>query len=148
MTAPYSYNSVAANGSTNTFAIPFPYLEESDIYVSVDGETVTGFTFPTQSTVQLAQTAASLEGNTVLISRKTALSDPVVTFETGGLDPSDLNMQILQLLYITQENYDAVQLNYNSAIQWAIGNLPSQLSTSLPPVAGVLWNNGGSVSVS
>lgn len=148
MTTYNTRTTIAADGSTNVFALPFPYLDEGDVNVQIGGVPVTGFTFPTNGSVQLPYSAASLAGQTVLIFRSTSIVELLATFAAGGLDPNDLNDGFLQLLYALQELSDAQGLILGQDTATLADQLPSVLPTSLPPVAGVLWNDGGAVSIS
>ncbi|MCW2317142.1 hypothetical protein M2322_002696 [Rhodoblastus acidophilus] len=143
----YSYNIVQADGSTNVFAVPFNYLTKSDVYVSVNGGQVEGFTWLTDSTIQLPATASSLAGYTIKVYRSTPALAPEVVFTAGGMDPSDLNTQVLQLLYITQEALDAPTQPQAVVVSQLLASL-TNLPTTRPPVHGVLWLNGEAICVS
>ena len=143
----YSTNTVVASGSTNTFAVPFPYLQESDVHTYVNGVEVTP-TWPTSSTVTLPYSAAALTGDTILIARHTSLAAPDVVFTAGGLDPATLNTMVLQLLYIAQENNDANQTITSATVATAFTAWFQSLPTTLPPVPGVVWNDNNSIAIS
>lgn len=136
------------DGSTNIFSVPFPYLEESDVYCTVDGVAYTSFTFPTSSTIQLGLTAAALNGSVVVVYRNTAIASPDVTFQGPSLDPADLNTAFLQVLYAAQELNDASALYQALTSSLIQSEILTGLPTTLPPVSGVLWNNGGVLSIS
>lgn len=106
---PYSYIRYAADGSTNTFTVPFEYQEKGDVLVSVNGA-VQSVSWLTSASVQLPVTAASLAGKSVLVQRSTPLDRVRAVFSPGGLDPTDLNYVAKQLLYATQEQWDSVRL--------------------------------------
>lgn len=163
----YSTNTVVADGTTRVFAVPFQYLSKSDVHVYVNGYEVTGFTWPTSGTVQLAQSAASLAGSTVLIKRQTPIAAPTTTFTAGGLDPANLNAAALQLLYLDQEGVDQTAADYASSLRTSDGSpivaMPSvasraglflQFDVNGNPVASAsnvpvtILVNGGSSSVS
>lgn len=110
LAAPYSYVTVTENGSTNIVTVPFPYLNQSDVTVSVGGVTTTAYTWLTSSTLQLTASAASLAGQTVTVQRHTSITAPDVTFQSGSLDPNDLNTDTLQELYANQEATDEITL--------------------------------------
>lgn len=107
---PYSYASVTENGSTNIVTVPFPYINQSDVTVSVGGTPTTAFTWLTAGSLQLTASAASLAGVVVTVQRHTAISSPDITFQSGSLDPNDLNTDTLQELYATQEVADEIPL--------------------------------------
>lgn len=128
----YSVNTVAADGTTNVFAVPFPYLSKSDVHVYINGGEVFGFTWPTSGTIQLTASAISLAGDTITVKRITQVSTPSVVFSAGGLDPSTLNTQTLQLLYLDQENYDEAAVLNSRSVALAASD-PTVGPLYLPP---------------
>lgn len=81
------------------FVIPFDYLKVEDLIVLVDGVAVS-FTVPTQSIARLETETDG--GENVTVRRATDIDDPWATF-TSVVTTSNLNNQILQLLYAAQE---------------------------------------------
>jgi len=117
----YSYTSIAADGSTNTFAVPFPYIAKSHVAVKVNGVATT-FTWPTTSTITTTDTAASLAGKTVEIRRTTPRATRLVDFQdSANLTEAILDQSALQMFYLAQENLDdsADKLTLDPAdVQW------------------------------
>ena len=117
MTAtPYSYRQYAGNGSTTSFAVPFPYLLKSHVHVYLgfnllDGTfttelaETTGFTWTSGTAIQTV--AAPAAGQTLTVIRQTPNSQQVVQYQDGStLIADDLNTSDLQNLYVVQEQQD------------------------------------------
>jgi hypothetical protein len=133
-------NTINFDGTTNIFTIPFPYLEQDDVVIILNGVVASGYTFLSSNTVQLGQSAASLAGSEVQITRQTTSDEAVVNLQAGSLDPNDINTGLLQVLYLYQELIDSLVQLTNSNF----ANLP----TTLPNAAGVIWNNNGVLCIS
>jgi hypothetical protein len=103
---PLSYINYTGNGSTTDFAVTFPYLNASDVLVSVNGTPV-GFTMLNSTTVRCA--AAPGNGTTVKVYRSTQVTNGAAVF-TGAstLTSNDLNLAVRQALYASQEANDAL----------------------------------------
>lgn len=96
-----------ASGSTDIVSVPFLYLSQADVHVSLDEEEVSQdlLTFATPSTIQLPSTPAS--GVVIRVWRVTPNTAPLVTFQgTASLAARDLNTIIKQVFYICQEALD------------------------------------------
>ena len=106
LAAYFSIYSVTETGSTNIVSVPFPYVSQSNVYVSVNGVQTSAYTWLTSSTIQMTASAASLAGSTITVQRLTAIASAAVTFQAGGLDPTDLNTSAAQVLYSQQEIWD------------------------------------------
>jgi hypothetical protein len=100
-------NTYSANGSTVLYSFTFPYLENTDIKVSLDGVITTAYTLANATTIQF--TTAPTAGVAVRIFRETDDSDLAATFYPGSaIRSQDLNENFTQNLYVTQEsNRDA-----------------------------------------
>ena len=96
-----------ADGATKSYTIPFEYLSRSHVYISVDGNSVPysythayGITFDT----------APAKNNIVIIERQTPYDEPWITWTDGTvLIADDLNAQLLQVLFVLQENQKALE---------------------------------------
>lgn len=165
----YSYISYTGDGSTTSFAVPFPYIEESDVAVTVSGTSV-AFSWVSGGLISISP--APITGSQVFIKRTTKLTDLEVTFVDGStVTASDINTDARQALYLLQELADnmtaitqpmidaivaaatpTVVTEVSAALESDIGPLVTTyfhtLPTTLPATAGVLWNNGGVVSIS
>ena len=101
----FSYAQYSGDGATVNFTIPCPYINAADISVKVNGA-VTAFTFLDSTHIHLA--AAPANGAVVEVRRTTNKSSANVIFQDGStLGKLDLNNSVTQLLYITEEAFDA-----------------------------------------
>lgn len=101
----YSYVNYVGDGSTAIFSLTFPYLDQADVAVTVDGEAVT-FTWSDADTVEL-DAAPALDA-VVQIRRTTDPETARVDFENGvTLTAELLDQAFLQHLYLSQESLDA-----------------------------------------
>jgi hypothetical protein len=95
-------NNYVGNGSTVLYSFTFPYLETTDIKVSLDGVLTTSYTLANATTIQLATAPAA--GVKVRIYRVTNADAPKATFYPGStVRAQDLNSNFYQVLYNTQE---------------------------------------------
>jgi hypothetical protein len=96
-----------ADGTANSWAIPFNYLSTEHVGLFVDGVEDETKTFLTASS--LAATSVPTNGASVLVKRTTP-RDTLITEipNSGSYRGQDLNNQSLQALYIAQEAYDAL----------------------------------------
>ena len=92
------------NGTTKTFAVPFPYLESDHVKASVNG-TATPITFDTPSLVRFSTAPAN--GALIDIRRSTPNESRLVDFQDGStLTEADLDLNSVQVFYIVQEAID------------------------------------------
>lgn len=133
----YSQVTYTGNGTNTVFALPFNYLQQSDILVFVGGVQNNTFTFTDSSHIQISPAPAN--GATVSISRSTAITFPDVNFADGStLRAGDLNTNTQQVLYGLQEVNDLVGLSRVQA-----GTLPvvtSANSNSILQVESGVWS--------
>lgn len=113
------YDLYTASASQTDFTITFPYLRVTDVKVYVN-DVLVSWGFNGSTTVRLATPLTG--GETVLIRRETATDTPFATF-TDVLGPTNLNNQVLQLLYGVED------------LRYTISNLNIDGSTSdvVPP---------------
>ncbi len=98
----YPENTYTGNGSLTTYSFTFPYLEETDIKVSLDGVTTTAYTLANATTVSF--NAAPANGVAIRIYRETNVTAAQATFFAGSaIRAQDLNDNTLQTLYASQE---------------------------------------------
>lgn len=96
-------NTYTGNGSTVLFSFTFPYLETTDIKVSVNGTNTTAYTLANPTTVQF--NAAPANGAAIRIYRQTDDAALASTFYPGSaIRSQDLNDNFTQNLYVTQES--------------------------------------------
>ncbi|BAF89577.1 phage tail fiber protein [Azorhizobium caulinodans ORS 571] len=99
-----SYAQYQGNGSQQTFAVPFPYLDRSHIQVRVALD-LSGFTWDDPQTIRI--TPAPAPGAVVEIRRVTPRENRMVDFVDGSvLTESDLDLANIQTFYIVQEAID------------------------------------------
>ena len=99
--------SYTADGTTATYVIPFEYLSRSHVYVTVDGN-ITAFAFGTACTAILSQ--PPLAGSKIKVYRQTPFDHPQVMWTDGTvLTADDLNTQLKQVLFVLQENQEALE---------------------------------------
>lgn len=100
-----SYVQYPGTGSQQTYAIPFPYLNRSDISVKVDLNLNPSFSFDDDQTIRI--TPAPVTGSVVEIRRNTPRDVRLVDFTDGSvLTESDLDLANTQVFYIVQEAID------------------------------------------
>jgi hypothetical protein len=100
-------NTYTGNGSTVLFSFTFPYLETTDIKVSVNGAITTAYTLANATTIQF--NTAPANGAAIRIYRVTDDAALAAQFYPGSaIRSQDLNDNFTQNLYVTQEsNRDA-----------------------------------------
>jgi hypothetical protein len=113
---PFSYAQYAGNGSTTSFAVPFPYLLKAHVKVYIGysllngtytSELVDGTGFNWTSSTQIQAVVAPANGQTLTVVRKTPDSSQLVPWQDGStLIAADLNTADLQNLYVVQEQQD------------------------------------------
>ena len=96
-------NTYTGDGSTVLFNFTFPYIDETDVYVSLDGTVTTAYSFANATTVQF--TTAPTTGAAIRIFRATSSADTKAAFFAGSaIRSKDLNDNFTQSLYIAQES--------------------------------------------
>lgn len=95
-------NTYTGNGSTVLYSFTFPYLDESDIQVEVNGTLTTAYTLANATTIQF--NTAPANGASIRIYRETNDSQLQAEFFPGSaIRAQDLNSDFNQSLYIAQE---------------------------------------------
>ena len=92
-----------ADGATNQFQIPFTYINQADVVVTVNGTTPT-FTFVNSTSINIATTPAS--GAKVIIKRATPLNALVDFTDGSTLFEADLDLAHQQNRLIAEESRD------------------------------------------
>lgn len=115
-------NTATGNGSQTTFPFTFPYIEEDDVKVSLDGVNTTAYTFANATTIQF--NSAPGVGVAIRIYRDTSDENLSAVFYSGSaIRSQDLNDNFTQALYVAQETK-------NTTIQASTGNLADGSITS------------------
>lgn len=99
------------DGSDVTFGpIPFPYLEDSDVLITINGVATTAFTID-PSTKIITFSSAPADGTVIRVYRNTNNDTLAATFISGSaIRAVDLNDNFTQNLYVIQEiDNNAVQ---------------------------------------
>ena len=95
-------NTYTGNGSTVLYSFTFPYLETTDVKVTVNGVITTAYTFANATTIQF--NTAPLANTAIRIYRDTDDASLAATFFSGSaIRAQDLNDDFTQNLYSTQE---------------------------------------------
>jgi hypothetical protein len=100
----------SATAAQTDFTIPFDYINENDVNVSLNSVVLTKpaqWDYVNDSTVRLA--TACQAGDVVIIQRRTEDTNRLVDFQTGAvLTESDLDLAHKQTFYLIQEMRDAL----------------------------------------
>ena len=104
----YAQSTYTSTGGT-TYSIPFPYIQTTDLIVSINGAVqLPGYYFfPTTGSLQFYSAPAS--GAVVQIKRRTSIQLPNSTYRGGALSSAALNLNNAQDLYGIQETRDILQ---------------------------------------
>ena len=93
------------NGSTTLYSFTFPYIETTDIKVSLDGVVTTEYSLANATTIQFNSAPAS--GAVIRIYRETGTTAIQSTFFAGSaIRAEDLNDNFSQVFYSTQETVE------------------------------------------
>ena len=97
-----------ATGTTQTYAVTFPFLSRTHVTVTVDGVS-DSFTWNNDSEIVVATVLSG--GEIVLIKRSTSVTARVVDFQDGSnLTELDLDQNSKQAFYMAQEALDELTL--------------------------------------
>jgi hypothetical protein len=98
-------NTYTGNGSTVLYSFAFPYLDTTDVKVSLNGTVTTAYTFANATTIQF--NTAPGAGVAIRIYRETNTDNLESTFFAGSaIRAQNLNDNFTQILYSTQETID------------------------------------------
>ena len=97
-----TFNTHVGDGSTVLFSFTFPYINESDVKVSLDDVDTTLYSFNNATTIQF--TTAPAASVAIRIYRSTNNTDVKSAFFAGSsIKAKDLNDNFTQSLYVVQE---------------------------------------------
>ena len=98
-------NTYTGNGTLTNYSFTFPYLEETDIKVTLDSVVTTAYTLANATTISF--NTAPANGVAIRIYRDTAVDNLQSTFFAGSaIRAQDLNDNFLQSNYTVQEIKD------------------------------------------
>lgn len=102
-----SFVQYTGNGALRQYAVPFPYLERSHVFVTLNG-VEQPFTWVNAQLIELATAPANGAGFTV--RRRTPSAQVLVDFEAGSaLQDEDLDLVAKQALFVSQEALDIAE---------------------------------------
>lgn len=105
----FSYVKRIGDGTTRTFTVPFPYIQRSHVTVKVNG-TAVSFSWTANQTVQLSVPKTPAVDALIEIRRYTPTDTALVDFVDGAtLTERDLDLVVLQMLYVNQEAIDLAE---------------------------------------
>ena len=104
-----------ADGSTQAFAVTFPFISRSHVSVEVDGVAAT-FTWNNDSQILISSPTLS-GGEAVLLIRSTSQGIRLVDYVDGSnLTETDLDLDSKQAFYMAQESLDELTLLNDDAL--------------------------------
>lgn len=123
-------NLYTGNGSTKLFPFTFPYINESDVRVTLNGTPTTQFIFANATTIEFNTAPSS--GVAIRIYRLTDNTEPPATFYPGSaIRAQDLNDNFTQNLYVTQEGtYTANKASTDAATAIQTANAATTTANS------------------
>ena len=139
-------NSYTGNGSTVLYSFTFPYLDTTDVKVSLNGVVTTAYTLANATTVQL--NAAPANGTAIKIYRETSESNLAEFYAGSAIRSADLNNNFLQGLYVSQETVDTVATSATSAdAAVATANAASATANAISGTASTALTNANAAVV-
>jgi hypothetical protein len=126
------------DGSDVTFGpIPFPYLEDSDVLITINGVATTAFTID-PSTKIITFSSAPADGTVIRVYRNTNNDTLAATFISGSaIRAVDLNDNFTQNLYVIQEiDNNAVQTDGSTTMVGDLDMGGYKVTNLAAPVAG------------
>jgi hypothetical protein len=95
----------SGDGSTTDYNIPFRYIKQAEVKVTINGVATTAFTFPTAGTIRLTDpTNPDTNNATIRVFRETDVSDLKAEFFAGSaIKAEDLNDNFKQNNYAVEE---------------------------------------------
>ena len=130
----YSFNVGLASGTSNVILVTFPFLEREHVHFKVDNVEVplSDFTWINDGEIHLDTIPAA---NTLLEARRlTPADEPAVIFQAGNLSSNNLNIALLQQLYIAQEAFDSA----SALVEGIIGQYVERAETAAADAAASL----------
>lgn len=136
-----TYITYQGNGSQTDFAIPFDFVERTDVVVErTNGGTA--FTFINDNLIKLS--TPLLVGQALVVRRVTDVDEPAAEFRNGAVTTAEmLNASFEQVLYAVQESRDIVErsLYLNPFNQWDAKGYPI-INVGAPTMSGYAATKG------
>ena len=130
-----------ADGTTDIYSVPFEYLSKAHVIVTADGEAA-DYEWLSDHAVKFNTPPQS--GTLIIIERQTPYDEAFVHWTDGSVILSDdLNNQLLQVLFVLQENKQALEgaLSYDDlkGAYDALGNRITNLGDPQDPQDAVTY---------
>ena len=101
----YAKDKYTADGSTQTYAVTFPFISREHVAVTADGVAAT-FTWVNNGQITITSPAV-LSSEALIIKRNSSPATLLVDFVDGSnLTEADLDLLATQMFYLAQENID------------------------------------------
>ena len=101
----YAKDKYTADGSTQTYAVTFPFISREHVTVTADGTAAT-FTWVNNGQITITSPAV-LSSEALIIKRNSSPATLLVDFVDGSnLTEADLDLLSTQMFYLAQENID------------------------------------------
>ena len=100
----FSYVTYTGNGATQSYAVPFGFLDRDHVSVTLDGTPTTAFTWVNDG--QITFNSAPASGVAIKIARDTPNTILVTISPKGRVQSADINTVFTQARYIAEEAYD------------------------------------------
>jgi hypothetical protein len=143
-------NTYTGNGSTVLYSFSFPYLETTDVKVSLNGTVTTAYTFANATTIQF--NTAPANGAAIRIYRETDDTALQAVLSPGSsIRASDLNDNFDQLIYLGQEantEADSATATANTALTNSATAISTANTASTNASAAVSTANTASANAS
>jgi len=125
------------NGGATFGPIPFPYLEESDVLITINGSATNAFTIDNSTKIFTFSSAPAI-GSTIRVYRNTNNDTLAATFVSGSaIRAVDLNDNFTQNLYVIQEiDNNAVQTDGSTPFVGDVDMGGYKITNLAAPVAG------------
>lgn len=122
----FSVDTYTGNGSTTSYSVTFPYIEQAHVIVTVDGVTKTlstDYSFSNSSTI--AFTSAPANSAVIKFTRSSNRNARLVDFQDGStLTEANLDQDGNQAFFVAQEAIDKVgdAIGLNASNLWDAQN--------------------------
>ena len=101
----YAKDKYTADGSTQTYAVTFPFISREHVTVTANGTAAT-FTWVNNGQITITS-PSSLSSEALIIKRNSSPATLLVDFVDGSnLTEADLDLLATQMFYLAQENID------------------------------------------